>query len=133
MSVILFAFISQTPVFFQCQITVNIPAHQIVDEVSIFAVGKDWEFDEGFAKLTGVRMVSSGLVDDELWLKGDVSGSPKAHFESTVSMPKPGDDRYLLDWRITELRNNTKRRTLEMSGIGVCKQVLPTIAEAGPS
>lgn len=133
MSATLFALLSQTPVFFSCQITVTIPVPQVIDEVSIIAVGKDWEFDDDFAKLTGVRKVTSARIDDELWLQGDVSGAGNAHFESTVSMPEPGDDRYLLDWRITDMRSKTNEKTLESSGIGVCKHVLPSVSETDPS
>lgn len=133
MSAAFFALLSQTPIFFSCQITITIPTPQVIDEVSIIAVGKDWEFDDKFAKVTGVRKVTSDRIGDELWLRGDVSGPLNAQFESTVSLPETGDDIYLLDWRITEMRSKTNQKTLESSGIGVCKHVLPSTSGTEPS
>ena len=133
MSAAFFALLSQTPVFFSCQITITIPMPQVIDKVAIIAVGKDWEFDDKFAKVTGVRKVTSDRIGEELWLRGDVSGPLNAQFESTVSLPEADDDIYLLDWRITGMHSKTNQKTLESSGIGVCKQVLPYKSGKEPS
>jgi hypothetical protein len=125
--------VSLTPVIFQCEILTTLPVPQPAVNVSLIAAGQNWEFDSVFAKLTGARFATSNRDPEGLTLQGAVEGSPKARFEALIAMTDDSLDRFALDWRVVEARGNAGEETLEASGVGACKQILPMESEGKAS
>ena len=121
--------VSLSPLFFQCEILTTLPLPQPAVNVSMIAAGKNWEFDGAFAKLTGTRLATSNRDAEGLKLQGAVEGSPNARFEAIIVITNDSLERFALDWSVVETRGNAGEQTLEASGVGACKRILPTEAQ----
>jgi hypothetical protein len=108
---------------YRCDVQQLLPVRNFAERKGAFLRnnGDMWQFDDAFAKLTGVTEASDDLRDDETMLRGTLPGNMGEEFIAYLDPAVEQQDVYLLDWKVISPATANRDTILHRSGLAKCK------------